>query len=160
MRRTALLLTALALGVATLTACSGGDSDDRLAALEERVSAVEAQADRAGLVATMYLLDNSGFHAMDETINNEGRIDARYEGAVERARAAVLATRWPEELRPTADELLQAMDELLPALRANDPAAAGPAAKRVHDVEHELAHDAWALLAGEGPGAEGGGGGH
>ena len=147
----------LAAGALVLSACSAGASDERVTALEERVAEVEARADRAGLVATMYLLDSSGFHGMDETINNEGRIEARYEGVVERARAAVMATRWPDELRPTADELLRAMNDLLPALRANDPAAAGPAAKRVHDLEHDLAHDAWAYLAGEESGGEGDG---
>lgn len=142
----ALVFAALAFG-----ACSGGDGadDQRLEDLEARVSAVEARADSAGLVATIYLLDSSGFHDMDETINKEGRIEARYEGAVERARAAVLSTHWPEQLQGRANELLQALDELLPALQANDAAKAGPAATRVHTVEHNLSHDAWPLLAGE-----------
>jgi hypothetical protein len=104
-------------------------------------------AQKAQVIATIYHLDKSGLHALDESLA-AGTIPSGALGNVRRARIAAMATDWPEPTRETARKVIDAMGELETALRAEDVEKAAPLAKDVHEHEHDLSAATYDWLAG------------
>jgi hypothetical protein len=90
-------------------------------------------------VAT-YLMDNAGFHAIDERINQEGVIEAGDAGVVNRVSRLLAVTAWPEKLQAQVDPLRESLTAYAEALANDDVEAAKPLATQVHDLEHDLSH--------------------
>jgi hypothetical protein len=122
------LLAGIALTLATIAAPPSTASAQQDAYLA---------AQKAQVMAVIYMLDQSGFHAMDVELA-AGTLPAGGLGAVRKAKTATMATDWPEPLRAEAMKLVGHMTEFEEALRAEDIAKAGPLAKEVHDVEHDF----------------------
>lgn len=102
---------------------------------------------KAQLMAVTFQLDKSGFHDLDESLAAGTMVPGGL-GSVRRARIALMATDWPDELRPMAMELAGHMTELESALRAEDVVAAAPEARAVHDVGHDLSSAVYGYLSG------------
>ncbi|MFN8459356.1 MAG: hypothetical protein U0401_32680 [Anaerolineae bacterium] len=78
-------------------------------------------------VAT-YLMDSVDFHAMDERINQEGKIEAGDAGVVTRVNGLLAATDWPEDLHAKVDPLRETLTKYAEALANDDVEAAKPLA--------------------------------
>jgi hypothetical protein len=143
-KRIALVATGFVAGAAvTLLSVGYGapiaSADDMDVA---HMAAVKAQ-----VMHTIYLLDVSGFHALDEG-THAGTIPAGALGSVRRARIMAQATEWPETLKPTADSMIVQLQALETALRNEDAAAAAGPAGQVHDIGHDLSGKAYDWLSG------------
>ncbi len=141
----ALLLMAVVSGQgpATASGLAAVDAPARLGV--ERVAdqltadpaAVARMAMVGQVVAAIAVLDNSGFHDMDEAINNTNTAPSGSLGRVRRARLITAAVMWPPAAQESARKLQGELGALLTALQNEDlQAAKGP----VHEV-HEIAHD-------------------
>jgi hypothetical protein len=144
MRSTNVLYTAVGLAAgAVLT----------LATVATPIPSASAQPDayhaaqKAQVIATIYHLDKSGLHDLDESLA-AGAMPSGALGNVRRGKIAAMATDWPEPTRETAQRVIQEMQELETALRAEDVAKAAPLAKDVHDHEHDLSAAVYDWLAG------------
>ena len=151
----------------SLVACSA-QTEERLSALETQVetmaereaelegqlSALQAQAEEqtagtADVAVAQYIMDTSGFHGMEESLNESGEIDPSYLGAVNRARKVLANTQWPEELAGEADSLVNLLSEFAAALEADDGdrrrEEAARLAAEVHEAQHDFSHaiDNW-----------------
>ena len=102
---------------------------------------------KAQVMHTVYQLDVSGFHALDES-THAGTIPAGALGSVRRARIMAQATEWPETLKPNADSMVSQLLALETALRNEDAAAAAGPAGQVHDIGHDLSAKAYDWLSG------------
>ena len=129
----------LALPVATFLAAACGD---------------DAEGDSASNSAVLTALNftsNAGLHDIDEAINEGGEIPADARTVALRSETVMRVTEWPGELEEEAEALAGVFAEMAAALdgESPDPAAAGEAAARAHDAEHEFSGNAWAYLQEE-----------
>jgi len=145
--RIALAATAFAAGVA-ITLVGVGYHTPTVAADEAEIA--HAAAIKAQVMHTMYQLDNSGFHGIDEA-TAAGTVPPGSYGAVNRARVMAQATEWPDTLKPAASDMVAQMKLLEDALKNENAAAAKDPAHQVHDMGHELSEKAYAWLGGGAP---------
>jgi hypothetical protein len=96
-------------------------------------------AQRAQVMATMFMLDYSGFHELDGALA-EGSLTPGALPAVVQGRTVVAATDWPDPLRPKSSELLGQLVKLEGALGAGDLAQAAAPGREVHLMWHDLAN--------------------
>jgi len=101
------------------------------------------------VIAAVTLLDGANFHAMS-VATDDGTIPADSVGRVQRARLVTAAIQWPETLRPGAMQLVEHLDQLLAAVRAENAAVAVEPAHHVHELEHDLSQAAYAWLGQRG----------
>lgn len=151
----AILVILVAGGLAA--ACTGtGDLEKRIEALERQqadatlageVTALREQVVRASLVATLNLLDDVGFHELNETIRDTGEAPAGANGSIRIALRAVAVTGWPDDLEPAATEFQDDLQRFFDALRGDDPAAPVDPSQKAHDTYHAFTGDAWNYLA-------------
>ncbi len=151
MRRFLLLPLALLLvGGLAFAAC--GDDDDDDASGDNAMTPIATTNPTAalgGMLAALSILDSTGLHDIDETLNATppGEIDARWLGRVQHAQIAVAAASWPAELQSDANALTVTLGELAAELEADSPATAAPIATRAHDEGHDFSGAGWAALA-------------
>lgn len=157
--RTLISLSALALAVViagTFAATSSraqpaGSTEQRLAALEERMTALTQQVQAgqvAAVISAVQVVDGAGLHAMEDALK-AGDLKAGYLGAARRTRLTVAATTWPAELQAGARELAHDLENLQRALEIEDVAAAAEAATAAHDSGHDLSSAVYTWLAKE-----------
>jgi hypothetical protein len=146
-------VAALEQQLTTQESVGAKDLAARVAAMEARLEVVdtgssqETHAVEAGeqgqafqVATALYLLDTTGFHAMDESINLENTIQPEFVGAVERARRMVALTAWPEDLHENVEALQDTLEAFAAALADDDVDAAKPLATQAHEQQHELSH--------------------
>lgn len=93
------------------------------------------------VAAVTAMMDDAGFHALDDQLNEEGdAITLENAAMVQHVRNALDRAEWPQELQGQVDELVGVLDELIPALLAEDMAAAAPLAAEAHDLQHALSN--------------------
>jgi uncharacterized protein (UPF0147 family) len=154
-RRTLLGTFALvALSGAALFAACGDDDDNGN-------GHGSASSQNAEVLNAILFLSGAGLHGIDDSINDDGVIPANARRVAQRAEAVTRLTNWPDDLKPQAAALADIFKEMGAALEGDSPdlAAAGAAAKRAHDAEHDFSDLVWSHLFHE-AGVEGGGGGH
>jgi len=157
----------LVLSIGVAAACSSdGDSalEDRLGALEQQVAALDtgirqsamleqqvAALDtgiqQSAMIGTLGVLRDVGLHSLDEIAVAGGEVPAGVSGSVDRARLAVAATRWPEELSAQAGGLDTKLEALSVALDGDDSAAVAAAIREAHDAWHAFDIDCSEHLA-------------
>ena len=134
MRKNSLFLTAAGFVVGVALTIAAGILPARSAIAQPDAYAA---AQKAQVMAVIFMLDRAGLHDLDESLA-AGKIPSGALGNIRRARTALLATDWPAPLRDKAMELANHMNHLEGSLRAEDAAAAAPHGKEVHEVEHDL----------------------
>lgn len=117
----------------------------KLTAAPMTPSQVTDAAAVAQVVAAAYVLDNSGFHDLEEA-TAAGQMPAGSLGRVQRAHMITAATMWPQPLKETAARLTTELGTLSAAMQAGDVSAAAGPAHEVHEIEHDLSRDAYAWL--------------
>jgi hypothetical protein len=139
-QRWSVLAALLALPVVALfAACDDGDDSG------------EGESSAQAVLTALNYTSNAGLHGIDESINESGEIPGEARTVALRAQAVVEVTDWPDELADQADALADVFGEMAAALdgEAPDLEAAGEAAARAHDAEHEFSSAAWAYLQEE-----------
>jgi hypothetical protein len=112
----------------------------------DAVSANPVAADTDRLSDTLDLLDRSGLHDLDMSLQGGGSLP---DGAAERIHAidvAFATTSWPAALQDDASHLLTQLDLLHTALDANDMSTAAQAAHAAHEESHAFSNQARAYL--------------
>ena len=114
----------------------------------------DAEGDSASASEVLTALNftgNAGLHDIDESINEGGEIPADARTVALRAETVMRVTAWPSALEEEAEALADVFAEMAATLdgESPDPAAAGEAAARAHDAEHEFSGNAWAYLQEE-----------
>ncbi len=91
-------------------------------------------------VAT-YLMDNAGFHALDDQLNEDGDPPTLENAAmITHIRNALAGTEWSADLQTQVDELIAVLDPLTVALQDADMETAAPLATDAHERQHDLSH--------------------
>jgi hypothetical protein len=119
---------------------AGSDMEARLSALEEHLSMDTMAGDDQVfmVVLTNYLVENTGFHEMAETLQEAEQIPVEYLGMVSRIRGVVATAPWPEELKTQSSDFVDQLDSFVEALQNDDLEAARPTSDEVHDAQHEF----------------------
>jgi uncharacterized protein YcnI len=107
------------------------------------------------VIAAVALLDSTGFHALHDSIA-AGTVPADSVGKVQRARLVTAAIQWPEPLRADAAKLVEQLEQLHAAVRAENAVGATGPAEQAHNIEHDLSQAAYAWLGQRGGLAAGG----
>ena len=148
-------------GIAAACTSDSGDLEHRVEALEqqasvaEEIAALHEQVQRAGMVATLNLLDDVGFHHLNQTVRDTGEAPAGTNGLIRTALRAVAVTDWPDDLGPGAQDFQEKLQAFFDALRGDDLSAVPGASQTAHDAYHMFTGAAWDRLAdaaGLGPG--------
>ena len=155
-RRVLIVLGAVLLlgGIATACTSDTGDLEDRIGKLEqertsldEEIATLHEQMMHANMVATLNLLDDVGFHELDETFRTTGEVPAGTSGRIRTALRAVAVTEWPDELDAAAQDFQQKLQALFDVLRSEDQSSLAAAWPQAHDTYHEFNGDCWEMLA-------------
>ena len=104
-------------------------------------------AQKGQVIAAIYQLDHADLHDIEETLT-AGTMPAGALGTVRKARAAALATDWPEPLRQSAGQVTSKLAAPEDALWAEEIAQAAPLAKDAHEVEHDFSTAVYGWLTG------------
>ena len=144
LKKIALVASGFAAGIA-MTLATVGYHAPTVAADETEVA--HQAAIKAQVMHTIYQLDSSGFHGIEDSVNN-GTVPAGSLGAVQRARVMAEATDWPSDLKPMATAEIAQLKLLEAALKNEDANAAKDPAHQVHEVGHDLSAKAYAWLSG------------
>ena len=100
------------------------------------------------VVVAAYLMDTAGFHAMDERLNEEGRIEASDADVINRVSRVLTVTDWPEELKPQVEALQTILAQYAEVLSNDDVEAAKLLASQVHEAQHDLSHAIGSWVSG------------
>jgi hypothetical protein len=154
--------SALVMGVTSLvvgrdaptTSAQIPTMDQQVSELRLLSQNAQTAAHRAQVIATIYQLDSTGLHALDESVT-AGTIPPGSLGRIRRARIATHATTWPEPLRETAMSLMGEMEKLESAVRDEDVSRATSPAHEVHEIAHRLSDQAYSWLGGGQPSTHG-----
>jgi len=149
LKKIALVASGFAAGV-TMTLATLGYHAPTVAADEAEVA--HQAAIKAQVMHAIYQLDSSGFHGIEDSVNN-GSVPAGALGAVQRARVMTEATDWPSDLKPMATTEIAQLKALEAALKNEDANAAKDPAHQVHENGHDLSAKAYAWLGGT-PGSD------
>lgn len=150
MRRFLLLPVVLLLvGGLAFAACGDDDDDANGENAMTPIATTNPTAALGGMLAALSILDGTGLHGIDETLNATppGAIDAQWLGRVQHAQIAVATATWPAELQSGAEALVVTLGELAAKLGDDDGAGAAPLATRAHDEGHDVSGAGWAALA-------------
>jgi hypothetical protein len=128
----------LALAAIAFTGCTGDDN----------ASAANGTADLQVLLAVQEL-GRANLHDIDDAINDDKKIPATARTTALRMATLVKLTPWPAELSAGANGVEAALKDLAKAVESNDMTAAGAAAKKAHDVEHDFSGKVWKYLHGK-----------
>jgi hypothetical protein len=148
LKKFALIATSFVTGVA-LTLLAVGYQTPTVAADDAEMA--HTMAMKAQVMHTIYMLDSSGLHAIDES-THAGTIPAGALGTVRRARIMTQATEWPDALKDQAAGLVNDMKALEATLQKEDAAGSADLAAKVHDGGHDLSAAVYTWLdTGTGP---------
>ena len=136
-----LIITAIAL---LAVAC--GDDDDQAAAgvaaeldaLWAEIDHIKAVAEQALVRASLPAVDALKFHAMEERIVGDGRVDPADPGFLQRALRALASGGWPAALRPNVEAFRAAVEAAVGPVLDNDPEAAARPVRVAHRHAHEF----------------------
>ncbi len=155
-----LLFGALLIIAGGLAIACSRDTDDieaRIDALERQagasndIAALQQQVEQANMVATLNLLNDVGFHELNETIAVDEIAPAGTVGTIRTAFRAVAATAWPNDLDADASGFQAKLDGFLDSLLADETGAALVDMSLVaHDGYHDFTDLGWTYLAGFG----------
>jgi heme/copper-type cytochrome/quinol oxidase subunit 2 len=118
----------------------------------------EVTADPAAVLAAIDVIDSTGFHGMTEEIANASsfeEISPRNLGRVQNAWYAGLVVIWPGEVASQAQTFLADAKALVEALNTADLEASIAAAEAIHGSQHDLSHEIYHWLGGQGASAIG-----
>ncbi len=156
-RRVLLVLGAFLVMAGSVAVACSTDTDDletRVAALEQQVgsssdiAALQQQLEQASMVATLNLLDDVGFHEMNETIDTDEIAPAGTVGTIRTALRAVAATSWPEELDRDAADFQAKLSSFLVMLEMDESGSVLVDSSLVaHDGYHDFTDLGWTYLA-------------
>lgn len=108
----------------------------------------EPAAGTAGVLAALTHIDGVGFHGIATNLTGpEPKIDPNWAGLLRNALIAVLATDWPEGLKPAVERFSAAAQPVIGALSRRDTAAASDTAQELHIAYHALSDAGWTHLA-------------
>jgi hypothetical protein len=144
LKKIALTAAGFAAGDA-LTLVSVGYHAPTVAADEAEVAHMAAV--KAQVMHTVYMLDKSGFHELDASLQ-AGTMPAGAYGPVHQARIAAQATEWPDTLKDAAATEIAQLQALEDALKNEDVDAAKDPAHQVHESGHSLSSKAYDWLSG------------
>jgi hypothetical protein len=109
-----------------------------------------ARAAQVGqVISTVWVLDNSGLHDIDDALDSGSALPSGALGRVQHAQLVAGATVWPTGLQDTAAKLTGELTRLRNAIEAGDMAAAAVPAHDAHEPAHDLSRNAYAWLASE-----------
>ncbi len=141
-------------GLAVACSSDTDDLEDRIAVLEHQagesadIAALQQQVRHANMVATLNLLDDVGFHHLNETIAEEEIAPAGTVGSIRTALRAVAVTDWPDDLAADAGGLQTKLDSFLDSLLADETGEPLTDASLVaHDGYHDFTDLGWTYLA-------------
>jgi hypothetical protein len=153
----AALLAALAFGAA---ACDDEDAPPATGssnASQESIDQLAARVQRNEMLFATIALSKLGLHAMDDALNADApAIDPSYSRNTREAVRLLALTNWDTSVEEDAAAVHDHAVELLAALSEEDIAAAGDAATALHEGEHDLSNDVWAIVAKDLPPDAGG----
>ncbi len=158
------LILMIAGGLAAACSSDTDDLEARIEALESgsglgnQISELETQIERNGMVATLNVLDDAGFHELNIAIDTDGVAPSGTVGLIRSALRAVAATSWPDDLGEDAASLQEKLSVFLTSL-SNESADVVDTSLVAHDGYHDFTDRAWSHLA-EGVGLSEGGSGH
>ena len=135
----------LALG---LSACD--DDDDGGGATSEELAVIKEDLSRTSVTAAMVTYRAEGIHELDGEATTASEIGAGWSGSVERMHAVTVGTVWPDELQEMADELASELALAEEAISADDLKGAKEHIALAHAAWHDLEHDAYTYIGGEG----------
>lgn len=125
---------------------AGEHAHEAAAESSETIIISDANQQMQVAVAT-YLMDNAGFHAMDERFNEEGGAVMTEDAAVVTHISNVLTrTEWPADLQSQVDELVAVLVEYAAVLTEGDATAAAPLAAEAHTLQHELSQTVESIM--------------
>jgi hypothetical protein len=151
-----LIAPLIVAAIALLAAACGDDNDDQAAAgLAAELDALWTQLDRAQAVAEEALVraslpavDALRFHALEERIVGEGRVEPSDPGFLQRALQALASDGWPAALRPNVEQFHAAVEAAIGPVLDNDAEAAARPIRVVHRHAHEFETAAAAYFDG------------
>ena len=126
------ILVIVALGFGACGGESGGDQN-------------------TAVISAINILDTAGLHDIETSINEKGEIPASARTTALKMQTVVALTEWPGELEQEANALGAILAEMAKALDGDKPdvKAAGAAAKKAHDAEHDFSGKVWEHLMEE-----------
>ncbi len=135
-------------------ACSTdtGDLESRIEALEQQspladqVSALETQVQRGSMVAALNLLDDVGFHDLNQTIEAEGIAPSGTVGKIRTSLRAVAVTDWPDDLAEGSVQFQHELQMFLNSLLDESPEIVATSLA-AHDGYHDFVDRGWTFLA-------------
>ncbi len=156
-KRVLLVLAALIAIVGSLAIACSTDTDDletRVAALEQQadasadIAALQQQVQQASMVGTLNLLDDVGFHELNETIDAAEIAPAGTVGTIRTALRAVATTAWPDDLDADAAEFQAKLSSFLVMLEMDESGSVLVDSSLVaHDGYHDFTDIGWTFLA-------------
>lgn len=120
-----------------------------LAACGDDADANDHSPDDASIVTAISLLDNAGFHEIDEAIQQEKKIPATARTTTIRMQALVKLTAWPTaDLEAQADALATLFGDFAEVLDAESPdlARVSELSTKVHVSQHDFSGAVWEYL--------------
>ena len=128
-RAAGLSLAALTAAFA-LAACGGGESKD---------------AEQSAALASLGLIEHSGFHELDESLTKDGKVPATAHTTAKHIQAVALATDWPESIADEAKTMATAMDTYAKAIDTDTPdiKKATELSNAAHKAWHDFTSAAW-----------------
>jgi hypothetical protein len=152
----AALISALALAAFGAAACDDDNSaQSENGASQQTVDQLTTTVQRNQMMTSIITLDSLGLHGIDETLA-EGTVESSFAPAARTAVRLLALTDWDSSVASDAETVHGHAVDLLVALEAEDVEAASAAATELHDGEHDLSHDVWAILAADLPPDAGG----
>lgn len=124
---------AIALLAAFAAAACGGDS---------------GSSETTNVIAAVSLIDNAGFHVLDEELTAKGTVPATAETTAKHIQAVALATDWPNDLRKPARDMAKAMGDFAAAIATDTPDIkhATELSNAAHTAWHDFDHEAWSWI--------------
>lgn len=104
------------------------------------------------VAVAQFVLDASGFHGLDEQLNETQEVDPASLFPLRRAQKVLSVTPWPEELAGPVEAFLELLDVLIQAMEDDDGARAAELTSQAHGSQHDLSAqiDAWLGFGGHG----------
>ncbi|WP_427132406.1 hypothetical protein [Pseudarthrobacter sp. S9] len=101
-----------------------------------------------GMIAALTYSDSTGFHDIDMSLHGDApAIDPAWIHTVRKARIAVAAVPWPDDVQQAANTFLDAAGTLAETLDEGHVQSALTPARATHAAQHALSNAGWSHLA-------------
>lgn len=120
-----------------------------LAACGDDADAGDSPSGDETVLTAIHILDNAGFHEIDDAIQQEKKIPATARTTTVRMQALVKLTSWPnDDLEARADTLAGLFGEFAEVLDAESPdmARVSELSTKVHIAQHDFSGAVWDYL--------------